>query len=77
MEDVPYYIFDEDENARLSSNGEAYIDDEELRDLLIELLGEDVPEEEIQKVLRAASDKNISEEDFDRMVDDFIFKHKS
>lgn len=78
MDDVPYYVFDEDENAEaMSLNGEAYIDDEELRELLIGLLGEDIPEEEIQKILNAASDENISEEDFDKLVDDFIIKNKS
>jgi Ca2+-binding EF-hand superfamily protein len=43
----------------------------------MEMLGDDVPEEEIQKLLKAASDENISEEDFDRLVDDFILKNRS
>ena len=78
MEKIPYYVFDEDEQSRpMSMDGEAYIDDEELRALLIELLGEDVPEDEIQKILKAASDEEISEEDFDKLVDDFILKNKS
>ena len=78
MGEVPYYIFDEDNESRLMSpDGEAYIDDDDLRNLLIEMLGDDVPEEEIQKVLKAASDENISEEDFDRLVDDFILKNKN
>ena len=49
--------------------------DGELRDLLIDLLGDDVPEEEIQKILKAASDESLSEEDFDKLVDDFILKN--
>lgn len=78
MEKIPYYVFDEDEQSHpMSMDGEAYIDDEELRALLIELLGEDVPEDEIQKILKAASDEEISEEDFDKLVDDFILKNKS
>ena len=77
MDNIPYYVFDEDDESRLmSQNGEAYIDDEELRALLIDLLGDNVPEEEIQKILKAASDENISDEDFDKLVDDFILKNK-
>lgn len=78
MDDVPYYVYDDDEKSHIKSpNGEAYIDDGELRDLLIDLLGDDVPEDEIQKILKAASDENISEDDFDKLVDDFILNNKS
>ena len=43
MDNIPYYVFDEDDESRLmSQNGEAYIDDEELRALLIDLLGDNV-----------------------------------
>lgn len=77
MEDIPYYVFEDDDAHFMSSDGEAYIDDDELRDLLIELLGDDVSDEEIQKILKAASDKNISEDDFDKLVDDFILKNRS
>ncbi len=78
MDDVPYYIYDDDEKSHImSSDGEAYIDDGDLRDLLIDMLGDSVSEEEIQKILKAASDENISEEDFDKLVDDFILKNKS
>lgn len=78
MGDVPYYVFDDDEKSHvMSPDGEAYIDDGELRDLLIDLLGENIPEEEIQRILKAASDDNISEEDFDKLVDDFLLKNKS
>ena len=77
MEDVPYYVYDDDEKSHIKSpDGEAYIDDGDLRELLIEMLGEDVPEAEIQKILKAASDENISEDDFDKLVDDFILKNK-
>ena len=77
MDDIPYYIYDDDNSRVINSDGEAYIDDGDLRELLIDMLGEDVPEEEIQKILKAASDENISEEDFDKLVDDFILNHKS
>ena len=78
MDDVPYYVYDDDEKSHIKSpNGEAYIDDGDLRELLIEMLGDDVSEEEIQKILKAASDENISEEDFDKLVDDFILNNKS
>lgn len=78
MGEIPYYIYDDDEKSHpMSLNGEAYIDDEDLRELLIDLLGDDVSEEEIQKILKAASDENISEQDFDKLIDDFISQNKS
>ena len=77
MDDVPYYVYDDEKSHIKSPNGEAYIDDGELRDLLIDLLGDDVSEDEIQKILKAASDENISEDDFDKLVDDFILNNKS
>lgn len=77
MEEIPYYVYDDDEKSHIKSpDGEAYIDDGELRELLIDLLGEDIPEDEIQKILKAASDENLSEEDFDNLVDEFILKNK-
>ncbi len=78
MEDIPYYIYDDDEKSHvMSGDGEAYIDDGDLKELLMDMLGEDVCEDEIQNILKAASDENISEEDFDKLVDDFILKNKS
>ncbi len=75
--EIPYYLFDDEgESEAVSSNGEAYIDDDDLRELLIDFLGEDVSSDEIQKILDAASDKNLSEEDFDKLVDEFILKNK-
>ena len=75
--EVPYYTLDEDGNTEfVSSNGEAYIDDGDLRELLHDLLGDDVPEEEIQKILDAASDKDLSEEEFDFLLDEFIMKNR-
>ena len=75
--DVPYYTLDEDGNSEfISSNGEAYIDDGDLKELLLDLLGDDVSEEAIQEILEAASDDDLSEEEFDKLVDDFILKNK-
>lgn len=76
MKEVPYYILDDDGNSHSISSKEAYIDDGDLRELLIDFLGDSVSEEEIQKILDAASDKNLSEEDFDRLIDNFILNNK-
>jgi uncharacterized protein YeeX (DUF496 family) len=76
--EIPYYTLDEDGNSKvMTSNGEAYIDDDDLKELLIELLGDDVSHEEIQEILDAASDKDMSEEEFDKLVDDFILKNRN
>lgn len=75
--DIPYYILDLKGNSqKLSSDNPAYIDDNELRDLLIDFLGDSVSESEIQKILDAASDEKLSEEDFDKLIDEFILKNK-
>lgn len=78
MDEIPYYVYDEDEKShKMSENGEAYIDDEDLKELLLDLLGDKVSEKEIQEILKAASDDKISEEEFDEILDDFILNHKS
>ena len=75
---IPYYSFDkEGESSIMNSKGEAYIDDDDLKELLIELLGDAVSDEEIQKILDASSDENMTEEDFDKLVDEFILKNKN
>ena len=77
MKEVPYYTLDDEGNSqKVSTGGEAYIDDNDLRELLIDFLGDSVPEEEIQKILDAASDKDLTEEEFDKLVDNFILKNK-
>ena len=54
--EVPYYILDDEGNVEgFSSNGEAYIDDNDLKELLIDFLGDDVSAEEIQKILDAVA----------------------
>lgn len=76
--EIPYYALDEEGNSvSMASNGEAYIDDGDLKELLLEFLGDDVSAEEIQKILDAASDEDLSEEDFDRLLDEFILKNKN
>lgn len=78
VKEVPYYTLDEDGNSQfVSSNKEAYIDDDDLKGLLIELLGDNVSDEDIQQILDAASDKDMSEEEFDKLVDEFILKNKN
>lgn len=72
--DIPYYV--SDENGNVSSSTEPYIDDGDLKDLLLSVLGEDVPQEDIQKILDASGDNELSEEDFDKLVDEFILKNK-
>ena len=77
MKEVPYYTLDSEGNSQhISSKQEAYIDDNDLRELLIDFLGDSVSEEEIQEILDAASDEDLTEEDFDKLVDNFILKNK-
>ena len=74
---VPYYMFDKDGNSDcIFYDGQAYIDDNDLKELLIDLLGEDISDKDIQKILEAASDENITEEEFDKLVDDFILLNR-
>lgn len=78
VKEIPYYTLDEDGNSQsISSNGEAYIDDEDLKELLLELLGDNVSDEDIQEILEAASDENLSEKEFDNLIDEFILKNKN
>ena len=72
-DDIPYYLFDDSENQQ-SAEGEAYIDDGDLREFLMEYLGDKVSKEEIEEVLKAASDENLSEDDFDNLIDELLLK---
>ena len=75
--EIPYYVPDENGNyQRVSPNSEAYIDDDDLRELLIDFLGDSISEDEIQRILDAASDEKLSEEEFDKLIDNFILKNK-
>ena len=76
--EIPYYTLDEDGNAEsMTFKGEAYIDDGDLKELLMDLLGDDISSEEIQKILDASSDENLTEEEFDKIIDEFILKNKN
>lgn len=78
MSEIPYYTLDENGKSHNTiANAEAYIDDGDLKELLLELLGDEVSPEEIQKILDAASDEKMSEEDFDKLVDEFILNNKN
>ena len=75
--EIPYYTLDEDGNSQSITSAEAYIDDGDLKELLIELLGDNVSDEDIQKILDASSDENLTEEEFDKLIDEFILKNKN
>lgn len=76
--EIPYYSLDEEGNSELFSlNKEAYIDDGDLKELLLDLLGDDVSHDSIQEILDAASDENLTEEEFDKLIDDFILNNKN
>ena len=76
-QDIQYYVLDEEGNSHTIKFGEAYIDDGELKEMLLDLLGDSVSQEEIQKILEAASDENLTEEEFDALLDEFILKNKN
>lgn len=74
---IQYYTFDENGNSQTrNSSKEAYIDDNDLKELLLDLLGDNVSQQDIDEILEAASDKNITEKEFDKLIDDFILKNK-
>lgn len=76
--EIPYYTLDEEGKSEgISSKGEVYIDDGDLKDLLVEILGDEISHDEIQKILDAASDENLSEDEFDNLIDEFILKNKN
>lgn len=75
--EIPYYALDEDGNSQSITSAEAYIDDGDLKELLLELLGDDISEEAIQEILDAASDENLTEEEFDKLIDKFILENKN
>ena len=73
--EVPYYVLDED--GKVNSSNEPYIADDDLKELLLlSILGDEVSEEEIQKILDASANEELTEEEFDKLVDEFILKNK-
>ncbi|WP_405274272.1 hypothetical protein [Methanobrevibacter sp.] len=77
MEKVPYYVYDDEKQHDMCEPAEPYIDDEDLREFLMEFVGDKACESDIQELINASSDESISEEDFDKLLDDFISKYKS
>lgn len=72
--EIHYYVLDE--NGQIGSSSEPYIDDGDLKELLLSILGKDIPQEEIQKILDASADEKLTEDEFDKLVDEFILKNK-
>ncbi|WP_432645826.1 hypothetical protein [Methanobrevibacter sp.] len=72
--EVSYYVLDED--GKVNSSNEPYIADDDLKELLLSIMGDEVPEEEIQKILDASANEKLTEDEFDKLVDEFILKNK-
>ncbi|WP_295612328.1 hypothetical protein [uncultured Methanobrevibacter sp.] len=58
-------------------NEEYYIEDNDLIDLLKDVLGEKITDDDIEKILVASGDDQITEEDFDYIVDEILAKSKT
>lgn len=58
-------------------NEEYYIEDNDLIDLLKDVLGDKITDEDIEKILVASEDGEITEEDFDNIVDEILAKSKT
>ena len=56
---------------------EYYIEDNDLVDLLKDVLGDRITDEDIEKILAASGDSEITEEDFDQIVDEILAKSKT
>jgi rubrerythrin len=57
-------------------NEEYYIEDNDLVDLLKDVLGDKITDEDIQRILDASDDGELSEEDFDNIVDEILARSK-
>ena len=55
---------------------EYYIEDNDLIDLLKDVLGEKITDEDIEKILKASGDGEISEDDFDNLVDEILSRSR-
>ena len=55
---------------------EYYIEDDDLVKLLKEVLGDKITDEDIEKILKASGDGDLSEDDFDLIVDEILSKNK-
>ena len=77
MSEIPYYTLDSNGNSKtLSPNKEPYIDDDELTELILDVLPDNISPREVEEILKAASDKNLTEEEFDKIMDEFILKNR-
>ena len=57
-------------------NEEYYIEDNDLVELLKEVLGDKITDEDIEKILKASEDGDLSEDDFDNLVDEILSRSK-
>lgn len=55
---------------------EYYIEDNDLVDLLKDVLGDKITDEDIEKILAASEDGEITEEDFDNLVDEILARSR-
>ncbi len=55
---------------------EYYIEDDDLVKLLKDVLGDKITDEDIEKILKASGDGDLSENDFDMIVDEILTKNK-
>jgi hypothetical protein len=51
---------------------EYYIEDNDLIDLLKDVLGDKITDEDIERILAASEDGDLSEDDFDNIVDEIL-----
>ena len=56
---------------------EYYIEDSDLADLLKNLLGDRITDEDIERILSASDDGEMTEDDFDILVDEILAKSKT
>ena len=54
-----------------------YIEDGDLADLLKDVLGDKITDEDIEKILSASDDGEMTEDDFDILVDEILAKSKT
>lgn len=57
-------------------NEEYYIEDSDLVELLKDVLGDKITDEDIERILKASEDGNLSEDDFDNLVDEILSRSK-
>ena len=58
-------------------NEEYYIEDNDLAELLKDVLGDRISDEDIEKILSASEDGEITEDDFDNIVDEILAKSRT